>query len=67
MADPKNNLDGERAGVELARLVLRLEGLKEDKKEAVADWTAQIKTCEKEIRRLAVILQQQQQLFAGKA
>lgn len=53
----------EQMGVELARFCIRLEGLKEDKKEAAADYAAQIKTCEKEIRRLAAELQQQKRLF----
>jgi phage host-nuclease inhibitor protein Gam len=53
----------EQMGIELGRLRIRLDGLKEDKKEAVADYAAQIKTCEKEIRRLAMELQQQKVLF----
>jgi hypothetical protein len=53
----------EQMAIELGRLCIRVDGLKEDRKESAADYASQIKTCEKEIRRLAMQVQQQKGLF----
>ena len=46
----------EQMGVELARLCVRLDCLKESKKEEAARAAADIKSCEKEIKRLSLEL-----------
>jgi hypothetical protein len=58
--------DRVRMGAELSRLFFRLQGLKESKKESAADFAVQIKACEKEMSRLAAMLQEQQLLFGKK-
>ena len=65
MAKEKSEIKAtlEQMGIELGRLCIRLDALKEDKKESAADYGLQIKACEKEIRRLAVELQSQKSLF----